>query len=97
MTAYLIGRVAVHDEAAYQEYLAGVGATFVPFGGKVLVATTQAELVEGSWPRCRTVVLEFPSMEAARAWHASPDYQPLFKIRQATAMSDFVLAPGREA
>ncbi|MGH8598823.1 MAG: DUF1330 domain-containing protein [Gammaproteobacteria bacterium] len=94
MPAYFIGRVTVHDEKVYQKYLEGFGPAFTPFGGKVLVATTAAELIEGSWPKCRTVVLEFPSMETAHAWHASPAYQELVKIRHANATSDFVLAPG---
>lgn len=94
MPAYFIGRVTVHNETAYQKYLEGFQAAFTPFGGKVLVATTAAELIEGSWPACRTVVLEFPSIEAAHAWHASPAYQAILKIRHANATSDFVLAPG---
>lgn len=94
MPAYLIGRVTVHDETAYQKYLEGFPATFTPFGGKVLVATTAAELIEGSWPPCRTVVLEFPNLEAAHAWHESPAYQAILKIRHANATSEFVLAPG---
>jgi uncharacterized protein (DUF1330 family) len=29
------------------------------------------------------VLVEFPSLEAARAWHASPEYAPALRIRQA--------------
>src|ERR1700736_4304426 len=63
--AYLIGQVTVHDPAGYQKYLAGFADAFAPFEGRVLVATENVEVLEGTWPRPRTVVLEFPSMAHA--------------------------------
>ena len=40
------------------------------------------------------VVLEFPSMEAARAWYADPDYQPLIRLRQSGSDIELVVAEG---
>jgi uncharacterized protein (DUF1330 family) len=40
------------------------------------------------------VVIEFPGMEHARAWHADPEYAPLIKLRQAGCDIEFILAGG---
>jgi uncharacterized protein (DUF1330 family) len=34
-------------------------------------------------PPVAVVMLEFPSLEQARAWHDDPDYAPLKRLRQA--------------
>ena len=43
------------------------------------------EVREGSAAIGRLVVLEFPSVEAARTFYDSPDYQAIVPIRQANA------------
>jgi uncharacterized protein (DUF1330 family) len=40
------------------------------------------EPVEGGWTPRMIVVVEFPSMEQARAWYRSPEYAEALKIRQ---------------
>ena len=40
------------------------------------------------------VMLEFPSMERARAWYASPEYAPLIALRERTANTRLVFADG---
>ena len=42
----------------------------------------------------RLVLLEFPTIEAARAWHASEDYAPAKALRQATSTGDMVVIEG---
>ena len=41
--------------------------------------------MEGDALPPRTVVLEFPSVEAAKAWYNSPEYQEIIGIRHANA------------
>ena len=50
------------------------------------------EVLEGQAP-CRTgvVMIEFPSMEDARAWYNEPEYAPLKKLRQTGAKLDLIL------
>jgi uncharacterized protein (DUF1330 family) len=96
MPAYLIGQVTIHDSAEYEKYLAGFGEAFAPFDGRVLVATEDVEVLEGTWPRTRTVVLEFPSMGHAKRWYESPNYQSLAQHRFKAATSNLVLANGFE-
>ena len=39
------------------------------------------------------VVIEFPSMAAAKAWYSDPAYAPLIKLRQSGSDLDFILVP----
>ena len=97
MPAYLIGDVEVLDREAYAEYGRRFNATLEPFGGKILVAGGPCEAIEGEWLPKRLVILEFPSMQHARDWHASPAYQAIIPIRHKNAITHFVtLADGRK-
>lgn len=97
MPAYLIAQVTVHDSAEYQKYVAGVAATFAPFEGRVLVSAANVEVLEGTWPQARTVILEFPSMENAKRWYESPAYQSVAQHRFKAATSTLIFAAGFEA
>ena len=94
MPAYLVGQVTIHDLAEYNKYLAGFVEAFAPFEGRVLVASDQVEVIEGQWPKSRTVVLEFPSMDHAKGWYNSPNYQALAQHRFKAATSNIILAEG---
>jgi len=50
--------------------------------------------LEGSTPE-RFVIIAFDSLEKARAWHDSPEYQPLLTIRKKTATTTLFIAEGR--
>lgn len=95
MAAYLIGTVDVHDPSEYQKYLDGFMASITPFQGRVLVATADAEVVEGTWPKARTVVIEFPSKSVLREWYDSAPYQKILQHRMRAATSHIVFAEGR--
>ena len=94
MPAYLVARIDVHDPAGFEEYRAGVAPVVEAFGGRYVVRTGQLERLEGAGPEGRLVVLEFPSMDAARSFYRSADYAPLLQKRLASAASDIVLAEG---
>ena len=50
--------------------------------------------MEGSWTPKRLVVLEFESMERAKAWYNSPEYADLKKLRQSAANTNAIFANG---
>jgi uncharacterized protein (DUF1330 family) len=85
MPAYLIGQIAVRDPVAWRRYVEQVGATFAPFGGRVLFRGAAAVALAGPLPGERVVVAEFPDLEALRRWHDSPEYQALIPLRDAGA------------
>jgi uncharacterized protein (DUF1330 family) len=96
MPAYVIGQVTVHDPAEYGKYMAGFMDAFAPFGGRILAAAENVEVLEGEWPRTRTVILEFPSMAQAKGWYESAKYQALMQHRFKAAKSNLIRVNGFE-
>ena len=94
MAAYVIADARIHDRAAYDEYRSKVLPTLQKHGGRFVVRGGPHEVLEGGWTPTRLVVIEFPSVAAARAWYADPEYAPLLKLRQAAADDDLVLVEG---
>ena len=91
MSAYVIVSVEVADPEAYAAYSREVPGTLAPYGGRFVVRGGAFEALEGAWPSGRIVVLEFPSVDDARAWHASPAYQAILPIRQKHVRTDFLV------
>ena len=82
MAAYVIVDLEITDPEPYRdEYQRRVPATIAQYGGRFLVRGGAHETLEGDRPPKRLVVIEFPSVEQARAWYASPEYQALVPIR----------------
>jgi uncharacterized protein (DUF1330 family) len=94
MPAYVIVEIDVTDPAAYEEYKAKCPPTIEAHGGKYIARGGQAETLEGNWVPKRVVVLQFPSVEAAKTWHASADYGPVKAIRDRTARSRMIVVEG---
>jgi uncharacterized protein (DUF1330 family) len=92
VAAYVIVDVEVLDPEAYTEYTTAVPATLAAHGGRFIVRGGRYETLEGGWTPQRIVVLEFPSFETAKAWHASPDYQAILPIRLRHARTNFLTA-----
>jgi uncharacterized protein (DUF1330 family) len=75
VSAYFIfTREKTLDQAEMDIYHQQVKATFVGHDIKVLAAYGPFEDVEGA-PSEGTVIAEFPTMEAAKAWYDSPAYR----------------------
>ena len=63
-------------------------------GGRYIIRGAPLDHVEGKLPFKRLVVLEFPSVEAARGFYNSPEYQPVKKLRTDSATSDIAIVDG---
>ncbi len=92
MAGYLIANIEVTDPAKFEEYRQKVVPVIEKFGGRYLVRGGHTRCLEGNLKRL--VVLEFPSLDAAQRFYDSPEYQPILKLRLASARSDLVLAEG---
>lgn len=90
MVAYVITDLEVVNPELYEEYRRRFPATLEPFGGRALVVGGRVEALEGDWHPQRLVALEFPSVEQARAWYASPAYQAILPIRLEHARTHFL-------
>lgn len=62
------------------EYIERIQATLEPYGGRFLVHGPTVEVAEGDWPGT-IVIIEFPGLDAARDWYASPAYQEILPLR----------------
>ncbi len=90
---YWIAHVDVHDPEGFKEYQRLNAAPFKEYGARFLVrggATT--ELTGKLKPR--HVVIEFDSVEQARACHDSPGYQAAAAVRDRYATVDVVIVEG---
>ena len=63
-------------------------------GCNILAVDTAPKVLEGNWHGDQTVVLEFESVDAARAWYESEGYQKAAKLRQAAADCNAVILSG---
>jgi uncharacterized protein (DUF1330 family) len=94
MKAYIIADVTINDPSRYEEYKKLTPASLVPFEGKFIVRGGEAQTLEGDWKPGRVVILEFPSMEKARAWRSSAEYAPAKAIREASATTRSIVVEG---
>ena len=90
---YWIGHSDVTDLDKYKRYMAADQPPIGRFGGRYLVRGGQQEVTEGK-ARSRTVVLEFPSYEAALACYRSDEYQAAKTFRDGVAELDLVIVEG---
>jgi uncharacterized protein (DUF1330 family) len=100
MAAYIIGlrRSEPRGTAWLEAYLPKTATLIAKHGGKVLIGGNAPQALmalEGeAKPPLSVVILEFPSLQHAQAFHHDPDYAPLKQVRQANiAMEVFVVEP----
>jgi len=96
MAAYVLAEVEVTNPDGYKEYTAQVPATIARYGGRFLVRGGASEALEGDWPQRRRVMLEFPTMDAARKWWHSPEYEKPKAMRQAASRGKLLLMEGAD-
>jgi len=94
MPAYIVVDLEVLDRERYESYKLLVSPTLESYSGRFLVRGGKVETLEGGWSPERFVILEFPSVEKARAWWDSPEYEKAKIIRQETARSRIILVEG---
>lgn len=93
--AYWIARVDIRDPERYKDYVTTARPAFEKHGARFLVRGGATEPLEGQ-ARARNVVIEFPSMEAARACYESAEYQAAKAIRQTVADGELLIVEGYE-
>ena len=94
MPAYIIVDVKVTDPEAYERYKASVPPTLAAYDGKFIVRGGRAENLEGDWEPNRMVVVEFESVEKAKAWWSSEDYAAPKQLRQSASITRMIVVEG---
>ena len=95
MSAYVIFDLAPLDPVRMKTYLDGANASVKLFGGSLLAATGDAEPCEGEWRPERIAIIEFPTLEKARGWYESAEYQAVLPLRLKESSKDkMLIVPG---
>ncbi|MEX5637907.1 DUF1330 domain-containing protein [Parafrankia sp. FMc2] len=92
--AYVVVTEAIKDPAGMAEYAKAAMGSMAEGGARLLAADRSPEVLEGEWHGSQTVVLEFDSVEAAKAWYASEAYSKAIPLRQAAADSNVAIIAG---
>ena len=94
MSAYFVFvRDRMKDAAGYAAYGQKAGASFAGHDAKVHVLNGKLTPLEGEAPD-GVVIIEFPSVEAAKAWYESPAYQACVGERLAATEGRAVIVEG---
>jgi uncharacterized protein (DUF1330 family) len=93
-SAYIIANVNVTDAAQYEEYKRLSSIAMKVHGAEVCVRGGKVEVLEGDWQPQRLVLLKFSSVEKARAFNASAEYEAARQARQGAAVMRMVLVEG---
>ncbi len=91
---YIVILLDVQDADRYVEYARRATEIEARHGGRPVVVGDATDVVEGTWPAGRIVILEFPSLDAARAWYADPEYQELIPLRHQATTSRILFVEG---
>lgn len=94
MAAYVIVQVEVEDPVRYEDYKPMVPPSLASYGGRFMVRGGKVETLEGDWAPTRFVMMEFPSVEKAKAWWDSPEYKDAKALRQATSKTQMIVVEG---
>jgi uncharacterized protein (DUF1330 family) len=93
--AYVIARVTVTNPEAYAEYVKGASEAIRKYGGRPLARGGAYEQLEGE-ARPRNVILEFASLEQAKLYYHSPEYQAAKALRENAGIAEMVAVEGTE-
>ncbi len=94
MAAYVLAEIEITNPEGYKEYTAIVPGTIAQYGGKFVHRGGPVQLLEGEWPQRRRVLIEFPSVDAAKAWWDSPEYEKPKAMRRASSNGRLILFEG---
>jgi uncharacterized protein (DUF1330 family) len=94
MPVYVVAQGRVENRQMLDEYVPRALRTIRASGGRVLGFDESPDIVEGEVPHPRTVILEFPSHDAFRAWYNSDDYQAILRLRLDSTPGTLIVVDG---
>ena len=94
MPAYVIVETDIRDPEQYERYKAASPDAVRSGGGRFVVRGGELAVLEGDWEPSRLVLLEFPDLDAAKRWYASPGYEEVKALREGAAKLRMVAVEG---
>lgn len=93
--AYVIVDMDVTDPDRYAaDYVPLSGPSVEAAGGRYLARGGETAVLEGDRQPHRTVLIEFESLDAAKAWYDSPAYREARAARAEAAVGEFIVVEG---
>jgi len=96
VTTYVIYLGDVLDPAPYEAYKQQAALSVAAAGGRYVVRGGDAAVLEGEMPAGRTVVLAFPTRQAALDWYHSEEYRAARRLRAGAARATLYLVDGMD-
>ena len=93
LPGYVVAEVDVTDPATFQKYAEKVPGTIAASNGHYVIRGGKSVSIEGDPPK-RFVVIQFDSVEKAKAWEDSPAYDAIKPIRHSSAKSRVFIIEG---
>ncbi len=93
MSAYWIARGTITDPDSYGKYVELASPVLKAHGGRYLVRGGELVVFEGS-DHPRAVLVEFPTLEAARTCYNSAEYQDALKFAKGASNRDVCIVEG---
>ena len=97
MPVYAVAQGRIENPELLARYVSKALPTINAHGGRVVAFDETPEVVEGEIGYPRTVIVEFATLEAFRAWYDSPEYQAILPQRFEAAPGTLIVARGLEA
>ncbi len=94
MAGYIIAMIEVTDPEQYRKYMAETPGVIAKFGGKFIVRGGQKATLEGPDENRRLALVEFPSLERAKEFYNSEDYQEVKRLREGAASVSIIAVEG---
>jgi uncharacterized protein (DUF1330 family) len=96
LPGYVVAEVDVTDPATFKQYSDKAPGTIAASGGHYVIRGGKFTSIEGEPPK-RFVVIQFDSVEKAKAWEDSPAYDAIKPIRHNSAKSRVFIIEGAAA
>ena len=92
MKCYVITNYSIDPSklAGYSDYPQKASSITTQFGGRLLVASIDSQVVEGE-PEDITVVIEFDSRKLAQKWYSSEEYTAIKEMRINAAKAGWMI------
>jgi uncharacterized protein (DUF1330 family) len=84
--SYFVAEVEIHDLPGFKPYAEQIGATLVPFGGRLVSFGASIVPLEGIRPTtARAAIIVFPNAKSVLDWFSSPAYRNIAPLREKSA------------
>ena len=94
MACYLVADMRISDAELFREFVEAVPPTVEKYAGRYLIRGGKFEVAQGDWTPDRVVVIEFGSMDQAKAWYDSPEFEGPKQTLARSSNSNFIFVEG---